>query len=383
MKTPKEAAPAKASEKNNSSDRPKRSEHPFRSAVIRGLGVVMPPLLTIVIFLWVGSTVQQYVLEPVTTGLRDGIVWATANIQPDPLEGTVVDKTYRRADDGKMVPIADIRPESTEAIVDGKIYWWRADDGKIYWWRADDGKMVPIADIRPDPDPIEAAQPTRTIDDTIYWRTGDDKMVPIGVYEHVQKNQGAEPIPPTAQGIYQRYVELRYLRPYLVIPAFLAVFILVLYLLGKFIAAGIGRFFVNQMEQGILSLPLVRNVYSSVKQISDFLFSPREIEYTRVVAIEYPRKGVWSLGLVTGESMLDIRSAANEPVISVLVPTSPMPVTGYTINIRKSEAIDLNITIDQAFQFIVSCGVVVPPQQVQEDIDVTPVAPQLPDDAAK
>ena len=305
MKTPKETLPQTAAGKNGSNSRPKRPEHPFRSAVIRGLGVVTPPLLTIVIFLWVGSTVQQYVLAPITTGLRDGIVWATADIQLDPVDG----KTYRRVGDGKMVPIA--------------------------------------------------------------------------VYDLVQENQGAEPIPPTAQGIYQRYVELRFLRPYLVVPAFLAIFILVLYLLGKFIAAGIGRFFVNQVEQGIQSLPLVRNVYSSVKQISDFLFSPREIEYTRVVAIEYPRKGIWSLGLVTGESMLDIRSAANEPVISVLIPTSPMPVTGYTINIKKSETIDLNITIDQAFQFIVSCGVVVPPQQVQGDIDVTAATPQLPDDAAK
>ena len=153
------------------------------------------------------------------------------------------------------------------------------------------------------------------------------------------------------------------------IPTFLAIFILILYLLGKFMAAGMGRILVGAFERGILQLPLVRNVYSSVKQVSDFLFSPRQIEYTRVVAVEYPRRGIWSLGLVTGESMIDIRAAANEPVLSVLVPTSPMPVTGYTINIRKSEALDLNITIDQAFQFIVSCGVVVPPQQLQEALE--------------
>lgn len=61
--------------------------------------------------------------------------------------------------------------------------------------------------------------------------------------------------------------------------------------------------------------------------------------------------------------MLDIRSAANEPVLSVLMPTSPMPATGFTITVRKSETIDLDITIDQAIQFVVSCGVVVPLQQ--------------------
>ena len=83
----------------------------------------------------------------------------------------------------------------------------------------------------------------------------------------------------------------------------------------------------------------------------------------KVVAVEYPRRGIWSLGFVTGESMLDIRSAANEPVVSVLIPTSPMPATGFTMTVLKSETIDMNITVDQALQFIVSCGVVVPPHQ--------------------
>jgi len=110
-------------------------------------------------------------------------------------------------------------------------------------------------------------------------------------------------------------------------------------------------------------LPVIRNVYSSVKQVTDFMFSEREIEYTRVVAVEYPRRGIWTVAMVTGESLLDIRGAANEPVLSVLIPTSPMPFTGFTVTIKKSETIDLNITIDQAFQFIVSCGVVVPPEQ--------------------
>ena len=87
-------------------------------------------------------------------------------------------------------------------------------------------------------------------------------------------------------------------------------------------------------------------------------------EFNRVVAVEYPRKGIWSVGFVTGESMLDIHGAANEPMVSVLMPTSPMPATGFTVSVKKSETVDLNITIDQAIQFVVSCGVVVPMQQM-------------------
>ncbi|MBN1909867.1 MAG: DUF502 domain-containing protein [Pirellulales bacterium] len=287
----------------------KKPERPFRSAVFRGLGVVVPPLLTIVIFLWVAGTVNQYVLHPTTAGVRYVLVWFAEDIREE-------------------VPPAQ--------------------------------RAVP-ADKVPDPE-------------NYFYELPDHKFVPLNVYKLVLKHHRSGPMPETAEEVYERYVQLKYLPAHLVVPAFLAIFVLVLYLLGKFMAAGIGRLSVGIFERGVLQLPVVRNVYSSVKQISDFLFSPREIEYTRVVAIEYPRQGIWSLGMVTGESMLDIRAAANEPVLSVLVPTSPMPVTGYTINVKKSEALDLNLTIDQAFQFIVSCGVVVPPQQLQDALDAKAAA---------
>ena len=72
------------------------------------------------------------------------------------------------------------------------------------------------------------------------------------------------------------------------------------------------------------------------------------------------------MGFVTSESLAAIHEAADEPVLAVLIPYSPIPITGCTITVRKSECIDLNITFDQACQFIVSCGVVVPPQQIKQ-----------------
>ena len=171
------------------------------------------------------------------------------------------------------------------------------------------------------------------------------------------------------QAIYQRYAELDRLQPQLVIPLFLSVFILLLYLLGRFLAAGIGRVFWNIFERGIHRLPVVRNVYDSVKQVTDFMFDEREIEYTRVVAVEYPRKGVWSLGFVTGESLPDIRAATGEPMLSMMIPSSPMSLTGYTITAPKSETIDLNLTMDQALQFVISCGVVVPAQPARDNVE--------------
>ncbi len=281
--------------------RSSRPTHPFRRAVLRGLAVVLPPLLTIVIFVWVGNTIAVYVLEPLESAAESALMWAH--------------KGEIRSD----LPPADLT-------------------------------MGRVAD------PSTGA---------IYQQVGEDgQFVSLKVYEAVDRVRGTSAMPDTARGVLEAYVESKFLKRHIVVPVFLLLFVFLLYLLGKFLAAGAGRFFWVFFERGINHLPLVRNVYTSVKQVTDFMLSEREIEYTRVVAVEYPRRGIWSIGFVTGDGMLDVRSAANEPVLSVLVPTSPMPVTGYTITVKKSESIDLDITIDQAFQFIVSCGVVVPPGQL-------------------
>lgn len=276
---------------------PKAAAHPFRAAVLRGLGILAPPLLTVVIFLWAGSTIDEYLLRPVSRMARNAMVWY-------------------------------------------------------------------LKDIRTEAEMPKPGQPTALLDGRPYCRLDDRSYVPLEVYELVRANQGAEPLPQTGLAYYQRYVELRFLRPWVVVPFFLSVFILLLYLLGKFMAAGIGRFFYSLFEKGIFRVPLVRNVYSAVKQVSEFFFGERAVEFKRVVAVEYPRKDIWSVGFVTGESFLDVRAAANEPVLSVLVPTSPAPMTGFTVIVRRSEVIDLNITVDQALEYIISCGVVVPPHQV-------------------
>ncbi len=273
---------------------------PFRRAVLRGLAVLLPPLLTIVIFLWVWNTVTNYLLAPTKSLARKALV-----------------SHYQ-----KSIVSADQIPEGTNV-----------HDGHL------------------------------SLEGVVYQSLKDGQYVRAEDYNFLEEKFGVPPKIDSADKFYSVYVEHRWLQSYIVVPFFLSVFLLMLYLLGKFLAAGVGRFFWMQFERIINRLPIIRNVYSSVKQVTDFMFSEREIEYTRVVAVEYPRKGIWTLAMVTGESLLDIRSAANEPVLSVLIPTSPMPFTGFTVTIKKSETIDLNITIDQAFQFIVSCGVVVPSQQ--------------------
>lgn len=273
---------------------------------------MLPPLLTIVIFVWVGSTINTYVMQPV----KDGARWVLVHYY----------------DDG-VAYIPGVPPENSTAEKNGVTY--------------------------------------RRLPNKQNESTSNSQWVPAPIYDVVaqQENLGENSVPTSRKAVFARYVDLTWLTPQKVVPVFTCIFILTMYLLGKFLAAGIGRLAWSGFEKGIDRLPLIRNVYGSVKQVTDFVFSESTVEYTRVIAVEYPRKGVWSLGMVTGESMLDIASAANEPVLSVLIPTSPAPFTGFTVTIRKSEAVDLNLTIDQAFQFIVSCGVVVAPQQLPQATD--------------
>ena len=191
---------------------------PFRSAVLRGLGVLIPPLLTVAILVWVISTTWVYLLAPVNAGVREGIAWSlSGNIH----EGLKITDEARRI-----------------AVVDG----------------------VP------------------------YKECPDRRFVPLFVYENVERGLDNEPMPGTAKAIYRRYVDLNYLRPQYAVPCFLAVFILLVYLLGKFMAAGIGGFIIYRFDLVIQRLPLVRSVYKAAKQVSDFFFSERQIQFTCVIA---------------------------------------------------------------------------------------------------
>ena len=79
-----------------------------------------------------------------------------------------------------------------------------------------------------------------------------------------------------------------------------------------------------------------------------------------MVAVEYPKTDVWSIGFVTGDSIPRLKQSLGKDLVSIFIPTSPMPMTGFTINVPRSQVLDLELTIDQAIQFMVSCGVVCP-----------------------
>src|SRR5262249_26435437 len=131
----------------------------------------------------------------------------------------------------------------------------------------------------------------------------------------------------------------------------------------------LGRAFWSWFEQGIGRLPVVRAVYNSAKQVTNYVFSDRELEFTRVVAVEYPCRGIWSLAFVTNDGLIDVQGVTGEPMLTILLPTSPLPISGYTMLVPKSEVLDVDLTVEQAIEYIVSCGVVLPPQQLEKQLE--------------
>lgn len=146
----------------------------------------------------------------------------------------------------------------------------------------------------------------------------------------------------------------------------LIIAVVLFYFAGVLMSNVIGRQLKLRGEKIIDRVPLIRRVYPAVKQVTDFFFGDNDgdkMKFNRVVAVEYPRKGLYSVGLVTGDTMRMIEDAMGEPCLTVFVPSSPTPFTGYVITVPVKDTIDLGITIEDALKFAVSGGVLVPPSQ--------------------
>jgi uncharacterized membrane protein len=156
--------------------------------------------------------------------------------------------------------------------------------------------------------------------------------------------------------------------------------VLSVYFAGRLVGGFVGRRVYRRLESIITSVPVFKQVYPYVKQVVDFLFADdKPIQFNRVVVVEYPRQGIWSVGLVTGSTMRSIEEAAGEAV-TVFIPSSPTPFTGYTITVPRDEVRELPISIDEALRFTISGGVLVPPAEAVPDRDTTNPPPAEPRD---
>jgi uncharacterized membrane protein len=134
----------------------------------------------------------------------------------------------------------------------------------------------------------------------------------------------------------------------------------ILLLVGAVASNFFGRKLVSWWDALLNRIPVVRSIYSSVKQVSDTLFSDGGNAFRTAVLVQWPRENMWTIAFVTGNPGGDVANHLHGDYVSVYVPTTPNPTGGYFVMLKKSDCIELKMSVDEALKYIVSMGVVVP-----------------------
>lgn len=129
---------------------------------------------------------------------------------------------------------------------------------------------------------------------------------------------------------------------------------------GIIVANLFGQQLLQLGEQVLDRIPLVRTIYASVKKLMQSIFTGSGKSFRKVVLIEYPRAGIWSLAFLTGDGAPEINEKTGADMVSVFIPTTPNPTSGFMLLLPRADVIELDMPVDDGFKMIISVGVVVP-----------------------
>lgn len=141
------------------------------------------------------------------------------------------------------------------------------------------------------------------------------------------------------------------------------VFLVFATLVGWLAKGLIGRSFIKYAENLVNRMPVVRSFYSGIKQIAETVFAQQERSFEKACMIEYPRKGIWAIGFIstTAKGEIAERNSSKGPMVSVFVPTTPNPTSGFLLFFPKTDIIELDMSIEDAAKLVISAGLVYPP----------------------
>ncbi len=271
----------------------------FRRFFMRGLAALMPAAITIALLAWLFDWVNDRIATPITNSVIAFL--------PDP------------DDVPRVFQILKIAPET-----DSLTYGHRIDEFD------NQGRQLTVEYIlithpamkSPDPVIAQAAQHRR------------------------------------AQATWQ----ITFTKWYLNVFGF-AVAVMIVYIIGYLLTGFLGRTLWKIVESFLNRIPVIKSIYPSVKQVTDFFLGGKEFKFTSIVAVQWPRKGVWALGMMTGPALKEVQDHnREEEMVGVFVPNTPTPVTGFAVMVPRREIIDLHMTLDEAFKFVISGGLLKPPE---------------------
>lgn len=136
--------------------------------------------------------------------------------------------------------------------------------------------------------------------------------------------------------------------------------LIIVFTAGFVIATFVGKAVLSRFESAMSRFPIVRIVYPYARQVVEFFMRERAVAFHSVVAIEYPRKGLWSIGFVTGPGLSALSEAAGTEMVNVFIPSCPTPVTGYVVFVPVKDVTPLPIPVDDALRIVITGGVLLP-----------------------
>lgn len=271
----------------------------FRRFFLRGLGALVPTLLTFALIVWAYRFINENVGTPITQGLLELCSWVSEEPAPGLVDAERDSLRYGRT-------VNEWNDRGQRLTIEYRI---------IHNYEA-------LRDKLPEGEQSEALSGARKAKNAALW-------------------------------------QIAFAKYKLHLLGFLIGIVLV-YFMGFFLASFIGRASWRAAEGVLHRIPLIRAIYPHVKQVTDFLLSERDVAFSGVVAVQYPRKGIWSIGLRTGPPVKQVQQRVPDDLVTVFIPSSPTPITGYVIQVPQQDVIALNMTIDEGLRFTVSGGVIKP-----------------------
>ncbi len=274
----------------------------FRTFFLKGLGILLPSLVTLGLLLWAFSFLRNNIAEPINAAVRQVVIFAGPKVAFD-----------------------------VEDVEDAPA-WYRVSAEELAEAAGGESEVAELTEVR------RAALASRVRAESLaeYWRS-------------------------------HWYLE----------AIGFVVAVIAVYLAGVFVGNYIGKRVYVRLETWLVRVPVIKQVYPNVKQIVQFLIGDEERAMPtsgKVVLVEWPRRDAWTVGLMTSGSMKTVHAMLGEECVTVFIPNSPTPFTGFTVNLPKSDVREIDMTFDEAIRFVVSGGVLVPERQrvAAAEPDTTP-----------
>ena len=136
-----------------------------------------------------------------------------------------------------------------------------------------------------------------------------------------------------------------------------------LILIGALTAGFVGRYFLRQGERLLARMPVIRSIYGATKQIFETVLAKQSSAFREAVLVEYPRRGIWAVGFITGRTEEEVKNLTEEETVNVFLPTTPNPTSGFLLFIPRKDLVHLTMTVEEAIKMVVSGGIVTPPDR--------------------